>query len=91
MEHGNKNILTNGAHHNELQGSRVQRFCNGQGEGMNDSLEIPKKPDMDKKIEMLEPHRGLGMFLIEQLVDQVEFNQVSGEGHMVRMVLRLTG
>ena len=62
-----------------------------QGEGMNDSLEIPKKPDIDKKIEMLEPHRGLGMFLIEQLVDQVEYNKMTDEGHMVRMVLKLTG
>ena len=55
------------------------------------SLEIPKKPDIEKKIEKLEPHRGLGMFLIEQLVDQVEYNKMTDEGHMVRMVLKLTG
>ena len=62
-----------------------------QGEGMNETFEIPKKPDIEKKIEKLETHRGLGMFLIEQLVDQVEYNKMIDEGHMVRMVLKLTG
>ena len=62
-----------------------------QGEGMNETFEIPKKQDIEKKVEKLETHRGLGMFLIEQLVDQVEYNKMSDEGHMVRMVLKLTG
>jgi serine/threonine-protein kinase RsbW len=92
MEHGNKEhpdkrVLITMNYKDHVFSVSVM----DQGEGMNDSLEIPKKPDIDKKIEMLESHRGLGMFLIEQLVDQVEFNQVSKDGHMVRMVLKLTG
>ena len=92
MEHGNKEhpdkrVLITMNYKDHVFSVSVM----DQGEGMNDSLEIPKKPDIDKKIEMLEPHRGLGMFLIEQLVDQVEFNQVTKDGHMVRMVLKLTG
>ncbi|MGD9231894.1 MAG: ATP-binding protein [Desulfobacterales bacterium] len=62
-----------------------------QGEGMGNSQEIPEEPDIEKKIENLQTPRGLGMFLIKQLVDQVEYNQMTDEGHMVRMVLKLTG
>ena len=62
-----------------------------QGEGMDEGTIIPKKPDIEKKIEMDELQRGLGMFLIEQLVDKVEFNRKTENGHMVRMILRMTG
>jgi len=62
-----------------------------QGEGMGETPEILEEPDIDKKIENLQTPRGLGMFLIKQLVDQVEYNKISDEGHMVRMVLKLTG
>ena len=62
-----------------------------QGEGMGNSSEMYEEPDIDKKIENLQTPRGLGMFLIKQLVDQVEYNKVTDEGHMVRMVLKLTG
>ena len=62
-----------------------------QGEGMEETPEIPEGPDIEKKIEAMETPRGLGMFLIKQLVDQVEYNKITNEGHMVRMVLKLTG
>jgi serine/threonine-protein kinase RsbW len=62
-----------------------------QGEGMGNSSEMYEEPDIDKKIENLQTPRGLGMFLIKQLVDQVEYNKITDEGHMVRMVLKLTG
>lgn len=62
-----------------------------QGEGMANSPEIPEEHDIENKIEQLKSPRGLGMFLIKQLVDQVEYNKMTDEGHMVRMVLKLTG
>ena len=62
-----------------------------QGAGMGNSSLTYEEPDIDKKMEKLQTPRGLGMFLIKQLVDQVEFNQVSDEGHMIRMVLKLKG
>jgi serine/threonine-protein kinase RsbW len=62
-----------------------------QGEGMKETPKIPDDLEIDKKIEALEIPRGIGMFLIKQLVDQVEFNQLTNEGHMVRMLLRLEG
>jgi serine/threonine-protein kinase RsbW len=92
MEHGNKKhpdkrVLITMNYKDHVFSVTVM----DQGEGMIETPEIPKKPDIEKKIEMLEPHRGLGMFLIEQLVDQVEYNKMTDEGHMVRMVLKLTG
>jgi serine/threonine-protein kinase RsbW len=51
--------------------------------------EIPEDPDIRKKIEKLEPPRGLGIFLIKQLADKVEFNKMLPDGHMVRMVIKM--
>jgi serine/threonine-protein kinase RsbW len=50
---------------------------------------IPQHIDIKKKIEGLEPPNGLGLFLIQQLVDQVEFKKVNGGGHVVKMVLKM--
>ena len=92
MEHGNQNspdkrVLISMNYKDHVFSVSVM----DQGEGMNESYDIPEKPDIEKKIDNLETPRGLGMFLIKQLVDQVEFNQITDEGHMIRMVLRLTG
>ena len=57
-----------------------------EGEGM----EVPPKdPNIDDKIEGLEAARGIGIFLIKQLVDQVEFKRTRDDGHEVRMVIKL--
>ena len=53
--------------------------------------EFPEEPDIVEKIENLQTPRGLGIFLIKQLVDDVEFNKLTEEGHTVRMVLKMTG
>lgn len=92
MEHGNKNhperrVIVNLNYKEHVFTVSVA----DQGKGMGELPEIPQEPDIEKKIEKLETPRGLGMFLIKQLVDQVEFNQVTDDGHMVRMVLKLTG
>ena len=92
MEHGNLNrpdrrVLISMNYSDHIFSVSVM----DQGEGLGDIPEIPKGVDIDKKINALETPRGLGMFLIKQLVDQVEFNQLTNEGHTVRMVLRLEG
>ncbi len=92
MEHGNQNrpdkrVLVSMNYKDHVFSVSVM----DEGEGMGETPEIPEMPDIEKKIESLETPRGLGMFLIKQLVDQVEFNQITKEGHMVRMVLKLTG
>jgi len=92
MEHGNKNhpdtrVIINMNYRDHVFSVTVM----DQGEGIQELFDDMEQPDIDKKMENLQTPRGLGMFLIKQLVDQVEFNQVTNEGHMVRMVLRLTG
>ena len=50
----------------------------------------PAKPDIDRKMHGEESPRGLGMFLIQALVDEAEW--VAGsEGHAsyVRLLIRL--
>jgi anti-sigma regulatory factor (Ser/Thr protein kinase) len=50
---------------------------------------IPQQIDITRKVENLEPPNGLGLFLIQQLVDQVEFNEMTDGGHVVKMVLKM--
>jgi serine/threonine-protein kinase RsbW len=50
---------------------------------------IPQRIDIKRKVENLEPPNGLGLFLIQKLVDQVEFNEMTDEGHVVKMVLKM--
>ena len=92
MEHGNlnrpdKRVLVSMNYKDHVFSVSVR----DEGEGMRETPEIPEISDIEKKIESLETPRGLGMFLIKQLVDHVEFNQITEEGHMVRMLIRLTG
>jgi serine/threonine-protein kinase RsbW len=92
MEHGNlnhpeKRVLVTMDYKDHIFKVSVM----DRGEGMGETPEIPNNLEIERKIEEFETPRGLGMFLIKQLVDQVEFNQMTDEGHMVRMVLKLTG
>ena len=51
--------------------------------------ELPPNPDIDRIIEKLDPPIGFGTFLIRQLADEVEFNEMTDGGHMVKMAIRL--
>jgi serine/threonine-protein kinase RsbW len=57
-----------------------------EGKGL---LDLPKKPDIAQKIKKKETPRGLGIYLMEQLMDQVEFNEITNGGHVVRMVIKM--
>ncbi|WP_263366810.1 ATP-binding protein [Edaphobacter bradus] len=58
-----------------------------------DTGEGPQKkaipPDIDKKMHEEEEPRGMGMFLIESLVDEVEWVSAPPQGSYARMVIRL--
>jgi serine/threonine-protein kinase RsbW len=57
------------------------------GKGMKTQ---PHKPDIDKKIHGEEDPRGMGMFLIQALVDEAEWVAgVNGKSSYVRLVIRL--
>ena len=50
----------------------------------------PEKPDIDRKMHGEEDPRGLGMFLIQALVDEAEWVAgINGKASYVRLVVRL--
>lgn len=50
----------------------------------------PAKPDIDKKMHGEEEPRGMGMFLIQALVDEAEWVAgIDGKSSYVRLVIRL--
>ena len=87
MEHGNKGrletrVIVNMSFMDDIFTVSVI----DQGEGMP---EIPEYPGIVRIIEEDQSTRGLGTFLIQQLVDHVKFNQITPDGHMVTMKIRL--
>ncbi|MGD8369749.1 MAG: ATP-binding protein [Desulfobacterales bacterium] len=89
IEHGNKDIsnarvVVTISYDGESFAVEVM----DQGAGI---AEMPEEPDIDRKIQKLEKSRGLGLFLIKQLTDQVEFCKKGDTGHAVRMVLQMKG
>jgi len=86
IEHGNKGrpearviVAMN------FEDDTLSVFVRDEGSGIS---ELPQKPDVEKKLENLEAPRGLGIYLIKQLVDDVEFNQMTQDGHVVRIAMR---
>ena len=87
MEHGNKedpNVRVTVKMN--FKDSSITVFVRDEGTGVE---KIPAEPDIKKKIERLETPRGLGIFLIKQLADQVDLNQMTKNGHVVRMVIKM--
>ena len=87
IEHGNKNrpdarvIVTMFLGDKDFRVSVMD-----EGDGIS---EIPERIDINRKVANLEPPNGLGLYLIQQLVDQVEFNEKTDGGHVVKMVLKI--
>lgn len=87
MEHGNKGrpdsrvVVTM-----NLGEKNFKVTVMDEGEGI---AVVPQSIDIRRKIENLEPPNGLGLYLIQQLVDQVEFNKLKNGGHVVKMVLKI--
>jgi serine/threonine-protein kinase RsbW len=87
MEHGNRGrpdsrvLITMNLGEKDFKVSVMD-----EGDGIGD---IPQSIDIKKKIANLEPPNGLGLFLIQKLVDQVEFNKLKNGGHEVKMVLKI--
>ena len=56
-----------------------------EGDGIK---EILPKPNIDRIMNNLEPPIGFGVFLIQQLADEVEFNIDTVKGHCMEMVIK---
>lgn len=57
-----------------------------KGQGLTKKV---SKPDIDRKMHGEETARGMGLFLIENLVDELEFVSESVEGSYARLVIHL--
>jgi serine/threonine-protein kinase RsbW len=87
MEHGNRG----------RPDARVTVSLNCQNDTLNVTVtdegkgikEHPPQPDIEKIIENLEAPVGFGLFLIKQLADNVEFNESSDGGHVVKMAIKM--
>ena len=57
-----------------------------EGDGIK---EFPPNPDTERIIDELDPPTGFGVFLINQLTDKVEYNQITDDGHAVTMAINM--
>jgi serine/threonine-protein kinase RsbW len=86
MQHGNKgrpdaqvNIRMS------LENDTIYVTVTDDGEGIK---KIYPKPDIDRIIDNLAPPIGFGIFLIKQLVDDVDFNIRTEKGNGLRMAIK---
>ena len=56
-----------------------------EGDGIK---EVLPKPNIDRIMNNLEPPIGFGVFLIQQLADEVAFNIDTDKGHCMEMVIK---
>ena len=87
IEHGNKDhpdtrVLV-------TMNFKDNRFSVSVKDNGNGIPSLPKDKTVMQSIENLEPPKGLGIYLIKQLMDEVEFNNMTKGGHSVKMVIKL--
>lgn len=87
MEHGNRlkkdtKVLVT------LKMGKKSLEVNVQDQGRGPGKAI-KKPKLDKQIEECDDPRGWGMFLIKNLVDEMEFKNMPNGGNVMRMVIHV--
>jgi serine/threonine-protein kinase RsbW len=87
MEHGNKGRPDSRVTVSmNCRDDTIHITVSDEGDGITN---FPPKPDIEKIIEDLESPVGFGLFLIEQLADQVEFNKEANGGHVVKMAINM--
>jgi anti-sigma regulatory factor (Ser/Thr protein kinase) len=50
---------------------------------------LPVQPNILRIMENIDPPAGLGLFLIKNLADHVEFNDTTDKGHCVAMAIKI--
>ena len=88
IEHGNHldDSLSVGVVLSAIDNNELEVRVIDDGAGIS---ETPATPDMDKKMLGEEDPRGMGMFLIQALVDEAEWHQGPPGKSFVRLVIRL--
>ena len=72
-----------------LSTSETELEVKVSAEGTGSEIEEPGLPDIDKKMLGEEDPRGMGMFLIQALVDEAEWHKGPPGKSYVRLVIRL--
>ena len=87
IEHGNQlnDSLTVGVVLSTSE-DRLEVKVIDDGAGVNGA---PHRPDIDRKVHGDEDPRGMGMFLIQSLVDEAEWHKGPPGKSFVRLVIRL--
>ena len=67
-----------------LGADRLQVAVHDQGRGVGK----PSTPEIESRIEGKTPPRGWGIFLIENLMDEVSF-EATAEGNVIKMIIYL--
>ena len=66
--------------------SKLQVDIHDRGSGIHGKIQ---KPDIDAKMARKQTSRGWGLFLIQKLMDEVEFDWNPETGNVTRMVINL--
>ena len=66
--------------------SKLQVDIHDRGSGLHGEIQ---KPDIDAKMARKQTARGWGLFLIQKLMDEVEFDWNPKTGNVTRMVINL--
>ena len=86
MQHGNRGrpdaVVTI---HINFEEDAIQILVMDEGDGIK---EVLPKPNIERIINELDPPIGFGVFLIQELVDEVEFNIDTNKGHCLKMVVK---
>ena len=87
IEHGNRHDdrLSVGVQLSTTE-SELEVRVSDEGFGLD---EVPEEPDIHRKMTGEEETRGMGMFLIQALVDEAEWHQGPPGKSYVRLVIRL--
>ena len=88
IEHGNQlNELLGVVVTLSMGSASLEVKIRDHGPGVHNEMHVP---DMDRKMLGEEDPRGMGMFLIQALVDEVEYvSEISGGGSYARLVIHL--
>jgi serine/threonine-protein kinase RsbW len=87
MQHGNK--WRSEARVVVKMNLSADRFTISVADQGNGIPEVPEYPGIKKIIEENVSPRGLGVFMIQSLVDEVSFNQTADGGHKMIMEMKL--
>jgi len=87
MQHGNKGrVDAKVIVSMRYQDDTIRVWVTDEGDGIK---QRPPSPDIEKIIEADEALSGFGLFLIEQLADQVAFKESADKGHVIEMALKM--